>query len=55
MAMESPGYVVKTWERQPADNKHVWAFIYFCQRQGDNVKLHHNNDGTFDVHVEIAQ
>ncbi len=26
------------------NNKHTWAFIYFCRREGDRVKVTHTCD-----------
>lgn len=38
------------WERFPVD-KHLWAFYYYCKRQGDQVKVIKHGDGTADLYV----
>lgn len=42
--------VVHVWRSQPND-KHTWAFVYFCKRQGDSVRTRSNDDRTLDVWV----
>jgi hypothetical protein len=45
-------YAVKemVWRSQPINN-HLWAFYYFCKKQGDRVRLVRNGDGTADLIV----
>lgn len=35
------------WNFDP-NNKHDWAFFYYCKRQGDHVELH---KGKRELHV----
>lgn len=39
------------WKNQPRYNKHVWAFIHFCRRQGDEIDIVYKNNDLMDVYV----
>jgi hypothetical protein len=45
-----PERQVDVWPRVPND-KHTWAFVYFCRRQGDWVRVEKHRDGTLTVYV----
>ena len=38
------------WESQPND-KHTWAFYYFCKRKGDKVTVSFNKDNTINIEI----
>lgn len=40
------------WRGQPVDN-HLWAFYYFCKRQGDSLRVVKHGDGTCDLHLTL--
>lgn len=39
MPVTSKGTHYQIWEDQPKHCKHVWAFIYYCRRKGDRVRI----------------
>lgn len=44
---------VMTWRNQPTDCKHVWAFVYYCRRQGDTVQIEPLGKGKMHVTVIV--
>jgi hypothetical protein len=38
------------WKDQVIDN-HLWAFYYYCKRQGDRVWITNRRKGLLDLHV----
>lgn len=50
LEMKMPERVVDVWRNQP-NEKHTWAFVYYCKRQGDHVSTRRNHDGTLTLWV----
>lgn len=42
---------MREWSRRK-NTQHLWAFVYYCKRQGDDVQTLEHPDGTITVRVE---